>query len=520
MHERNRPARVSDDLPPIGFWSYTTSDDTSSRGKLSQLRRLLADELQQKVGRRSKVLIWQDAKAIPHGATWREEIHKGIDGSSFFMPIVTPAFLESEWCCYEVMRFHALERQRGRNDLIFPLHYVETDDFHPEEAHDPQVLKILRARQMFDFRRLRVANPEGEAVARALDRFTDSIKGALRVGRGGGATVPLVVPMVQAADSGRQVAMTPLAAPAVITEPTSPIPGTIHQDAPDLPEMVLLDKGTYRLGIPPEETKRENSEYWDKRSRPVRPVTIPSPFWLARVPVTRGQFAAFVQDTKRTMPTKAGTYGPNEKGEWVYWERPNRDWRNPGFEQTDRHPVVCVSHDDALAYIEWLNQRTQGGYRLPSESEWEYAARAGTRTARFWGEGPAGACQYANVADHALMRRMGRGFVPNRFFDCDDGFPFTAPVGSFQPNPFDLHDMLGNAWEWCADHWHDTYKGCPTDGSAWTIGGDKVRRVLRGGSWNYHPGLIRAGIRNNGGDGDRRDDVGFRLARTLFPSKP
>ena len=140
MHERNRPARVSDDLPPIGFWSYTTSDDTSSRGKLSQLRRLLADELQQKVGRRSKVLIWQDANAIPHGATWEEEIHKGIDGSSFFIPIVTPAFLESEWCCYEAMRFHDLERQRGRNDLIFPLHYVDTDDFHPEEAHDPQVL--------------------------------------------------------------------------------------------------------------------------------------------------------------------------------------------------------------------------------------------------------------------------------------------------------------------------------------------------------------------------------------------
>lgn len=514
MQERNRPARVSDDLPPIGFWSYTTSDDTSSRGKLSQLRRLLADELQQKVGRRAKVHIWQDAKAIPHGSTWQEEIHKGIDGSSFFIPIVTPAFLESEWCCYEVMRFHALEQQRGRNDLIFPLHYVDIDDFHPEEAHDPQVLTVLRARQMFNFRRLRVTNYESEAVAQALDAFTDSIKGALRQGRR--RTVARVVAsVVQAADAVRRVAVTPPTTPNVITGPTSPPTCTIHQDAHDLPEMVLLDQGTYLRGIPPEETERENSDYWDKRSRPFRPLTIPAPFWLARAPVTRGQFAAFIQDTNRAMPTKAWTYEPNEKGEWVYWERANRDWRNPGFEQTDRHPVVCVSHDDALAYIEWLNQRTRGGYRLPSESEWEYAARAGTTTARFWGDGPSGACQYANVADHALMRRMRRNFAPIRFFDCNDGFPFTSPVGSFQPNPFDIHDMLGNTWEWCADHWHDTYIGCPTDGSAWTFGGDKARRVLRGGSWNYLPGLIRAGIRNNGGAGDRRDDVGFRLARTL-----
>ncbi len=516
MHERNRPARVSDDLPPIGFWSYTTSDDTSSRGKLSQLRRLLADELQLKVGRRAKVHIWQDANAIPHGATWLEEIHKGIDGSSFFIPIVTPAFLESEWCCYEVMRFHALEQKRGRNDLIFPLHYVETEDFHPEEAHDPQVLTLLRARQMFDFRRLRVVNPEGEAVAQALDRFTDSIKGALRVGRRG-AVVPAVVPVVPAAEPDRQIAVTRPVLPAIIIRPTPPKHGTIHRDAHDLPEMVLLDKGTYLRGIPPEETNRENSEAWDKRSRPVRPVTIPAPFWLARAPVTQGQFAAFVQATNRRMPTEAWTYEPNDKGEWTFGERPDRDWLNPGFEQSDRHPVVCVSHEDALAYIEWLNQRGQGGYRLPSESEWEYAARAGTATARFWGDGPAGACQYANVADHALMRRMGQDFDTARFFDCDDGFPFTAPVGSFQPNPFDLHDMLGNVWEWCADHWHDSYEGCPTDGSAWIFGGDKDRRVLRGGSWNSYPKYIRAGIRNNDYLDSRHINVGFRIARTLFP---
>jgi formylglycine-generating enzyme required for sulfatase activity len=88
------------------------------------------------------------------------------------------------------------------------------------------------------------------------------------------------------------------------------------------------------------------------------------------------------------------------------------------------------------------------------------------------------------------MRRMGKDFDPIRFFDCDDGFAFTAPVGSFKPNPFGLHDMLGNVAEWCADHWHDTYEGCPTDGSPWTVGGDRVERVVRGGSWDLDPSSL------------------------------
>ena len=433
---------MSDDLPPIGFWSYTTSDDTSSRGKLSQLRRLLADELQQKVGRRSKVLIWQDANAIPHGATWREEIHKGIDGSSFFIPIVTPAFLESEWCCYEVMRFHALEQQRGRNDLIFPLHYVETDDFHPEEAHDPQVLTLLRARQMFDFRRLRVANPEGKAVAQALDRFTDSIKGALRVGRRAMMdpkvarswarvqVVPVKKPEVPVIKSERPVNAGPPAAVvttthpapptlssiphnvstippqtspnfrsgrrsipseesngegaertdmddrgvvlvtnppsavyAIITRPSPPPPGTVHEDDSDLPEMVLLDKGSYFRGIPPQESAREGTESLDKNANLVRLVTISAPFWMARLPVTRGQYTSFIQSKNRRTAKKSWTYEPNHQdGLWIYDERPDRDWLNPGFEQTAQHPVVCVSHDDAMAYIEWINERTSPSY--------------------------------------------------------------------------------------------------------------------------------------------------------------
>ena len=152
---------------------------------------------------------------------------------------------------------------------------------------------------------------------------------------------------------------------------------------------------------------------------------------------------------------------------------------------------------------------------MPSEAEWEYAARAGSTTARFWGNGLEGSCLYANGADRTLMRWTAQEFNASRFADCDDGFPFTGPAGPLQPNSFGLRDMLGNVWERCADHWHDSYSGCPTDGSAWTVGGDKARRVLRGGSWNSEPWHVRAGYRSLDIVGVRRSDVGFRLARTF-----
>ena len=509
MHERNRPARVSDDLPPIGFWSYSREDDRRARGRLSQLRALLAEELENYYGRNSGVRLFQDVAALEFGDLWEQEIADALGQCSFMIPILTPDFLQSQWCCHEVREFQKREATLGRKGLIFPIHYVDTKRINPNDprqVHDREVWDRMRATQRVEFDHLRLYPPETSIDVQLLVQvLARQIEAALR-----GEVIP------ETPAPPPPIGPTPTL-PAIITRPAPPKPGTIHQDAPDLPEMVLLDKGTYLRGIPHEESTREKSEDADTRSRPVRPVTIPTPFWLARAPVTRGQFATFVRDTDRTMPTEAWTFEPNDKGAWAYGKRPNRDWRNPGFEQTDRHPVVCVNHDDALAYIEWLNQRTQGGYRLPSESEWEYAARAGTTTARFWGDGPTGACKYANVADHALMRRTGREFAPARFFDCDDGFPFTALVGSFQPNPFDLHDMLGNVSEWCADHWHDTYEGCPTDGSAWTFGGDKDRRVLRGGSWVDLPRAIRAGIRNAGSDSGRHGFVGFRPARTLFP---
>lgn len=215
------------------------------------------------------------------------------------------------------------------------------------------------------------------------------------------------------------------------------------------------------------------------------------------------------------MPDEAYTFEPDAKGNWQWATCRNRGWHNPGFEQTDDHPVVCVSHDDATAYVKWLSRVTRQTYRLPSEAEWEYACRAGTTTARFWGDGRDEAVHYAKVADGSLIARMMASFDPERFFDGDSGTPFTAAVGSVLPNPFGLSDTLGNVWEWTADCWNDHLKDIPLDGSTRTTG-DCGLRVLRGGSWISYPRGVRAGGRDGSGAGVRGTGTGFRVARTLF----
>jgi hypothetical protein len=144
------------------------------------LRRLLADELQLLIGRRQPVHLWQDVAAIPHGTDWLKEIHKALRVSSFFIPIITPAFLESEMCCQEVFRFHQREQELGRDDLIFPFRYVDTSDFGPSEAHDPAVLALLQSRQWIDFVPLRHRPPDSEEVAIKLAGLAGSIRTALR----------------------------------------------------------------------------------------------------------------------------------------------------------------------------------------------------------------------------------------------------------------------------------------------------------------------------------------------------
>ncbi len=272
------------------------------------------------------------------------------------------------------------------------------------------------------------------------------------------------------------------------------------KDCAVCPEMVAVPAGTFRMGSPPDQEAHSDDE------GPVHSVTFGRPFAVGRFEVTRAEFAAFVAATGRAdIP---GCY-VEETGSWE--DRPDRSWRDPGYDQTDVDPVVCVSWDDARAYTVWLAGRTGRSYRMVSEAEWEYVARAGSSEARFWGDDSAAACGFANVQDRTGKAASPDGHSPH---DCDDGIAKTAPVGRYAANSFGLYDTLGNVWEWTADCWIDDYAGAPDDGSAWTHGPCESR-ILRGGSWYYGPWFVRSAERVGVPAGDRYFDAGFRVALDL-----
>ena len=236
-------------------------------------------------------------------------------------------------------------------------------------------------------------------------------------------------------------------------------------------------------------------------------VTIDRPFAAGRFEVTRRQFRRFVEETDYSVDG-CRTYG---RDGWKW--RDDRSWRNPGFAQKDDHPVVCVSWDDATAYVEWLSEKTGRRYRLLSESEWEYVARAGTQTARHWGDRASEACRYANVVDRSHRKKFSARNTS--IHQCDDGHSATSPVGRLAGNEFGLNDMLGNAWEWVEDCWHTGHAESSADGSPRDSSGDCGRRVVRGGSWGSTRDFVRSAVRVGAGTGSRFSDGGFRVALAL-----
>ncbi|NVM78605.1 formylglycine-generating enzyme required for sulfatase activity [Duganella sp. SG902] len=254
------------------------------------------------------------------------------------------------------------------------------------------------------------------------------------------------------------------------------------------PDLVLIPTGRFQMGSHEHEqaqaVKAGAQKNWLERELPQRWVGIEHSFAMGRYPVTVGQWRRFVKDTG--------------------WEsQSDTDWRAPGFAQTDEHPVVGVSWMDAQLYLRWLSEKTGQVYRLPTEAEWEYACRAGTRTAFSFGDTIS--TEQANYDGHYTYNGGQRGAYVQG----------TTKVGAYQPNPWGLFDMHGNVWEWTQDVVHDNYVGAPVDGSAWEEGGDPVRRVLRGGSWLYNPRYLRSAVRNGFSAVLANDIVGFRVARKL-----
>ena len=285
----------------------------------------------------------------------------------------------------------------------------------------------------------------------------------------------------------------PGAAPAASV--AAPKPGSVLRDCASCPEMTVLPVGRFKQG----------SASGPAIEQPLHWVVIGRSIAMSTGPVTLQDFEQFVTSTGRDMQG-CDTYD----GEWKH--RPADSWEHPGFAQTGAHPVTCVSWSDATAYASWLSAKTGHRYRLPSASEWEYAARAGAETSQPWGSDAQGACADANVADASAGRRYPGWAV----FPCDDGNVYTAPVGTFKANPFGLSDMLGNVLQWTEDCWHESYAAAPVDGRAW-LDGDCSVHELRGGSWFSAPSYVRADYRDRFAADYRTSTVGIRLVRELGP---
>jgi formylglycine-generating enzyme required for sulfatase activity len=269
------------------------------------------------------------------------------------------------------------------------------------------------------------------------------------------------------------------------------------------PEMVVVPAGRFVMGSPAGEAGRESSE------GPQHPVSFARPFAVGRFEVTVDLFTEFVKDSGYEPGAKCWA---NQRGKWEL--RSDRSWRSPGYAQTASHPVSCIGWDDANAYATWLSRKTGKTYRLLGEAEWEYAARAGTTTRFYVGENESAVCGYGNGADLTAKRSVP-GFSSWQVVPCNDGFAYTAPVGSFAPNGFGLYDMQGNVWEWIADCANGNYIGAPADGSAW-MSGDCGFRFLRGGAWTAISQMLRSAYRYRA-NGDPGDGAGIRVARTLGP---
>lgn len=268
--------------------------------------------------------------------------------------------------------------------------------------------------------------------------------------------------------------------------------GATFKDCDECPEMVVVPAGAFMQGA----TKAD--KWYSNAELPRQTAEISAPFAVGIYEVTLAQFRAFVKDTGHEAGKKCLTF---EKGKWS--NRAGKSFEDPGFEQTDKHPATCLAWDDAKAYVSWLAKKTGKPYRLLTETEWEYAARANTETPFWWGASIT--TDQANY-DGQFTFNGPKGEQRQK----------TVPVDSFKPNGFGLYNVHGNVSEWVEDCWHDNYKGAPLNGSAWL--GDEAfcfYKVLRGGSWNYQPNKLRSATRERTHPENRNNSFGLRVARDL-----
>ena len=346
-------------------------------------------------------------------------------------------------------RIVALEAEQGL-DIPEVFWFRRAEAAHAAGLHDLAIESVVRY--------FEISGQEGEHYLAALELYD-----AAELAKAEAAEQAAEVAAALAAAEARRLAAEAAAAERLAAEEEA-LTAAVAAVAP---EMVMIPAGSFRMGC-------VSGQDCDDDELPVHEVTIPEAFAVSKYEVTFAQWDACV------LGGGCGGYRPDDEG----WGRGTR-------------PVINVFWENAQAYVSWLSSQTGQNYRLLSEAEWEYVARAGSQTAYSWG------------SDIGSNRANCEG-CGSRWDDSQ-----TAPVGSFQANAFGVHDMHGNVWEWVEDCWNDRYRRAPSDGSAW-LRGNCERRVLRGGSWFIIPRNLRSAFRLWGSAGDRYF-LGFRVARTLTP---
>jgi len=463
------------------FISYARED----RGRAKQLAEALKGQ--------GWSVFWD--RTIPPGKTWREVIAKALHKARCVVVAWSEASIQSHWVCEEA------EEGRER-DILVPVFF--------DEVRPPIGFGSIQAASLMNW--------DGRPTAEEFQQLVSAVAEIIGSPKQPDAPLPFPqrpepvpahkpespAPRESPREKGRKgqrptlwiaglalgvviaglvvVQMRSPERQAVVGEVPSPSaksakdvgtlkPGTVFRDmlrdgSPG-PEMVSISPGEFRMG--------DIQGFGDADEQPVHSVRIPRPFAMGRYEVTFEEYDVFARLTDRRSPG-------------------DMDWGR------GRQSVINVSWEDARAYAQWLSKQTGKRYRLPTEAEWEYAARAGTETAYWWGD---------EVGEnHANCDGCGSRWDNKQ----------VAPVGSFASNPWGLYDMVGNVWEWVQDCWHKSYEGAPEDGSkAWGKegGGDCALRVVRCGSWLNRPRYVRSADRNGHESGARYNFLGFRLAQDL-----
>jgi formylglycine-generating enzyme required for sulfatase activity len=427
--------------------------------------------------------IFMDIDAIPFGLDFREHIRSAVDQCDILLAVIGPHWAGEAGAARRIddpRDFVRIEVESAlERDLpVIPILIDRTR--MPGEADLPASLARLAYRNAIELDQGRDFHPHVDRLIRGIERLL-------------------------------QRANLATAAPPRQPEPPAPQPMREFTNSIGM-KLILIPAGEFLMGSDSSDPDASDDEFLDKAAgrKEKHRVRITQPFYLGIHEVTRGQFRRFVGEagyqTEAEKDGKGG-YGWNEETK-KFEQNPRYTWQSPGFEQTDEHPVVNVSWNDAVAFAAWLSRKEGNTYRLPTEAEWEYACRAGTTTRYSCGDDPEGLAAVGNIADGTAKAK----YPDWTTIAARDGYIYTAPVGRFQPNQFGLYDMHGNVWESCSDGYAaDYYKQSPVDDPPGAAGA--APPVIRGGSWLINPRDCRSAHRVRSTPGYRSIHVGFRLAR-------